>query len=87
MTIVQVNGYCGNGSTGKICVAVSQLLTENNIENYILYNVGISDYPLGIKYMSSVDIKLQALKSKIWGNYGFQSKKATRELIKQLKKT
>lgn len=84
MKIVQINGYCGSGSTGKICVAVSELLTAQNIENYILYNVGNSDYPLGIKYMSRLDLKFQALKAKVFGNYGFQSKSATKRLIEKI---
>ena len=50
MKIVQINTTCGVGSTGKICTAVSRLLTENNIENYIFYSSAKSEYPLGIKY-------------------------------------
>ena len=84
MKIVQINSVCGSGSTGRICVAVSELLTAKNIENYILYSVGNSTYPLGKKYMSSFDTKFQALKSRVFGNYGFQSKNATKRLIKQL---
>ena len=86
MKIVQINVTCGSGSTGKICVDVSKLLTEKGIENYILYSSGHSDYPLGIKYTSDKYIKLQALKSRIFGNYGFNSKKATKNLIAQLEK-
>lgn len=75
---------CGVGSTGKICVAISELLTKANVENYILYASGNSDYPLGKKYMCASEIKLQALKSRIFGNYGFQSKAATKQLISEL---
>ena len=85
MKIVQINVTCGSGSTGKICVAVSQLLTEKGIENYIIYSSGDSSYPLGIKYMTPLDIKLQALKSRILGNYGFNSKGATKRIIEKLK--
>ena len=84
MKIVQINVTCGIGSTGKICLEVSKLLTEKGIENYILYSSGKSDYPLGIKYTSDKYIKLQALKSRIFGNYGFTSKRATKKLIKKL---
>lgn len=84
MKLVQINSVCGSGSTGNICVAVSELLTKQNVENYILYAIGNSDYPLGIKYMSAFEVKLQALKSRIFGNYGFQSKSATKRLIKEL---
>lgn len=86
MKIVQINTVCGKGSTGKICVDISKLLTEKGIENYILYSSGESDYPLGIKHTSDKYIKLQALKSKIFGNYGFNSHIATKKLIKKLEK-
>ncbi len=84
MKIVQINSVCGSGSTGKICVAISELLSEKGVENYILYALGNTSYPLGRKYMSSFEVKLQALKSRIFGNYGFQSKSATKRLIKEL---
>lgn len=84
MKVVQINSVCDSGSTGKICVAISKLLTENNIENYILYASGKSSYPLGIRYMSSIQVKIQALISKILGNYGFESRMATRRLIKMI---
>lgn len=86
MKVVQLNITCGSGSTGKICVAVSKLLTEQGVENYILYSSGTSDYPLGIRYMSPVEVKLQALLSRIFGNYGFNSIAATRRIIAQLEK-
>lgn len=86
MKIVQINSVCGSGSTGRICTAVSQLLTEENIENYIYYAIGDSAYPLGNKYMSLLEVKFQAFKSRIFGNYGFQSKAATKRLIKNLEK-
>lgn len=86
MKIVQINAVCGKGSTGKICVDISKLLTEKGIENYILYSLGKSDYPLGIKFTNEKYLKLQALKSRIFGNYGFNSQYATKNLIKELNK-
>ena len=62
MKVVQINAVCGKGSTGKICVDISKLLTENGIENYILYSLGKSDYPLGIKFTNEKYLKLQAYK-------------------------
>ena len=86
MKIVQINTVCGSGSTGKICVAVSQLLTQKNIENYVLYASGKSEYPLGIRFMTNKEVKWQALRSRILGNYGFNSKRATKRLLKELDK-
>lgn len=84
MKVAQINTTCGAGSTGKIAVSISELLTEKSVENYILYASGTSDYPLGIKYMSNFDVKLQALCSHMLGNYGFNSVLATKRLISEL---
>lgn len=86
MKVVQINTTCGSGSTGKICVAVSELLTKQGVENYILYSSGNSKYPLGIQYMSKPETKWQALKARVWGNYGFQSQAATKRLIAELER-
>lgn len=84
MKIVQINATCGAGSTGKICVAISKLLNEHGVENYILYSSYQSSYENGIKYMTDKEVKLQAIKSHLFGNYGFNTKKATKRLISKL---
>ena len=84
--VVQINSTCGYGSTGKICLEISNMLTEQNVENYIYYALGNNDYPLARKYMSDVEIKIEALKSRVFGNYGFQAKTATKRLISELDK-
>lgn len=81
MKIVQINATCGVGSTGKICVDISRILTENNIENFIIYSSRSDGYELGIRCSNRKYLKLQALKSRIFGNYGFNSKMATRKMI------
>lgn len=86
MKVMQINVTCGAGSTGKICVSISKLLTQNKIENYILFSSGESDYPLGIKYTNNCYIKVQALKSRIFGCYGFNSNHATKKIINELKR-
>lgn len=86
MKIVQLNVTCGSGSTGKICLAVSKILNEKEIENYILYSEGESSYENAIKYTGNFQIKLEALKSKVFGEYGFNSKAITKKLINELEK-
>mgnify|MGYP003298833438 CR=1 FL=1 len=86
MKIVQINATCGIGSTGKICVGISEVLAEKNIENYILYSSKSNGYKYGIKCSDDNYIKMQALKSRILGNYGFNSKKATRRIIDELER-
>lgn len=86
MKLVQINVTCGVGSTGKICVAISKLVSMSGVENYILYSSGKSDFINGVKYTKRFEIKCQALKAKLFGNYGFQSKVATKRLINELDK-
>lgn len=84
MKIVQLNATCGRGSTGKICVAVSELLNKKDVENYILYSSGESTYPNGVRYATDTEVKLAALSSRVLGNYGLEAKRTTRKLISRL---
>lgn len=84
MKVVQLNITCGVGSTGKICLAVSELLNEKGVENYVLFSEGESDYKYAVKYADRFEIKLEALKSRVFGNYGFNSKKLAERLITKL---
>ena len=86
MKVVQINATCGIGSTGKICVGISELMSANNIENYILFSSRTNGYPLGIPCSNDRYLKIQALKARILGNYGFNSKKATRKMIRELER-
>lgn len=84
MKTVQINATCGAGSTGKICSAVASLLDHNNVENYIFYSSGKSSDPHGKKYLSKWNVKRQALCSRVFGNYGFNTLFATKRLLKKL---
>lgn len=83
--IVQINTTCGIGSTGKICVGISEVLLDKKIENFILCSRS-NEYKLGVPCANPKYIKLQTLKSKMVGNYGFNSKEATRKIIDELKR-
>lgn len=88
MRIVQINLSCTWGSTGKICDSLSKAMSEQGIENYTFYTYG--DNPEGknnyIKYGNLFYEKFQALKSRIIGNYGFNSELASLWIINRLKK-
>ena len=86
MTVVQINTTCGVGSTGKICVGISRLLTESGVRNHILFSCETDGDPLGIACSDSRYRKLQALKSRAFGNYGFNSERATRKMIRELER-
>ena len=84
MKIAQINATCGAGSTGKIAVDISAMSTAHDIENRIFYSSGKSEYTLGDKYMNAVQTKFFALKSRIAGNWGFNSDTPTKDLIGRL---
>ena len=84
MKIVQINTTCGSGSTGKICLSVSKLLSAKKIDNYVFYTQGKSDYSCGVKFATDRYKKIQALRSRIFGNYGFNSRSATQRLLRAL---
>ena len=86
MVVVQINFSCSWGSTGKICDSISKLLTEKNVENYIFYTYGGNPQKrtVYIKYGNTVYEKMQAIKSRVFGNYGFNSVLATQWLLKRL---
>lgn len=85
MKVIQINTTCGIGSTGKICVDISKLLTVDSIDNYILCSKS-NGYPLGIPCSRDSYIKIQALKSRVLGNYGFNSKVAAQKMINALER-
>lgn len=85
MKVVQINTVCDSDSTGKICAGVSHILNSYGIENYIIYTLGDSENPQGIKCSERFP-KLQALRSKVFGNYGFNAKKTTRCIINELER-
>lgn len=84
MKIAQINATCGAGSTGKICLAVSKMLTDKGIDNRIYYSQGYSNYPYAIKFANEYYKKIQALCARLFGNWGFNSRLSTKKLIKLL---
>lgn len=87
MKVVQVNAYCGRGSTGKICLSISNILTKQGIKNIIYYTQGKSELVNSINYNPGKYYTLfQSLKSKLLGNNGFNSHIETYSLINKIKK-
>lgn len=86
MKVVQINAISGRGSTGKICEAIGEKLSEKGIENYILYSLGESQYPGAIKCGREKEIYFQTVKSHLFGNYGFNSYCETKRILLELEK-
>ncbi len=85
MKIVQINATCGRGSTGKICVSLSCLMAVEGTENYIIHSGETTDHANAFTYANINYIKLQSLKARLFGNWGFNSRAATQKIIVKLK--
>lgn len=86
MYVLQINVTSGDGSTGKICEGISCVAKHNGIDNLIIYSSGYSKNSCSRKVGNYLYVKLQALKSRIFGNWGFNSTLATKKMISIIKK-
>lgn len=84
MKIVQINSVFGRGSTGKICLGIADLLEKEEISNVVLYSGNYVENPHGIRYTQNKNVKFTVLKSRIYGNFGFNSVRETKKLISKL---
>lgn len=87
MKILQINGVCGIKSTGRICTDLAEVLKENGHECLIAYGretvpekYGSTAFRIG----TDNDVKLHALKSRIFDSAGFGSKKVTERFIGEI---
>ena len=87
MRIVQVNVTCTAGSTGKICRAIGEQLIERGGESYVLHvQEGAEENENQILYATHRYIRGRAIRSGLLGNYGFNSRRATKRLISHLER-
>lgn len=86
MRIIQINSTCGIGSTGKIAVGISRLLTQSNADNYIFCSFQSSKYPLGIRFCNKSYTNIQAMQSYFFGNYGFNSVAITKRMVSEIER-
>ena len=84
MKVVQINAVHGYGSTGKICMSIADLLTAKGHDSYILCSLAKNSAPNVMACATPVYTKLQAIRSRLLGNYGFNSIKETQRMLKQL---
>ena len=84
--IVQINVESNFGSTGKICVNISDYLESHGNDPHIAHgpihrDTNNSTYQIGTKF----DYYLHILNTRIFDKHGLGSKKATKEFLKKLK--
>lgn len=84
MKIAQINSVCGNGSTGKICVTLSEELSKNKIDNRIYYGIGNTRFENAEFFGSVLGTRIHQIKTRIFGYHGFYSNRETYNLLKKL---
>ena len=84
MRVVQINATCAKGSTGKICSGISSLLHQNGIEDMIICGVEEAGCERTAACSNALSVKLDALKARVFGNWGFNSGRATRKIERML---
>lgn len=87
MKVLQVNTVCGQGSTGRICLDIHNLLKEKGYESKIAYGRGsFSSGKDTIKIGNAVDNYIHAFATRLFDKQGCYSAKATKEFINEIKK-
>ena len=86
MKVFVINVVCGVGSTGRIVADIYQLLRENGDLCRVAYSRGTAAEEIdSLKIGSKMDVYEHALFSRITDKQGFFSKKATEQLISEIK--
>ena len=86
MKVIQINAEYGRGSTGRIALAISRRLTENDIDNIVFYSANHrSAEPNGVMLGSKPMLRAHQLLSRAFGDQGFHSRFATEKLVKQIR--
>ena len=85
MKILMINSVCGIRSTGRICTDIAEILEAEGHECKIAYgreSVPEQYQKYAVKIGNTLSVRLDALKTRIFDNAGFNSKKATKKFIK-----
>lgn len=86
MRILIINSVCGIGSTGRICADLAQQFEKDGHEVKIAY--GRSGYvpekfkKYAVRIGTDFDVKLHALRTRLFDTHGFGSKSATKKFLK-----
>lgn len=86
MKVVQINGAAKNGSTGKIVSQLSEVMTRQGIENYIITSgyKEKDDRENVFAVSNNREVKCHQLLAYLLGDAGFHSNKATECVIQIL---
>lgn len=85
MKVLQINSVCGIRGTGRICTDIADILAQNGHDCKIAY--GRETVPekykkYAVRIGSDLSVKIDAIKSRIIDNAGFNSVCATKKFVK-----
>ena len=78
MKILQINGVYPTKSTGRIVKELELVHEKNSIESYVAAMECTSDANNVFKMTDGLYLKLNILKTRLFGKHGFYSKRASR---------
>jgi len=85
--ILQINTVINTGSTGRIAEDIGIAILKSGWESYIAYGrYGNSSKSRAIKIGNRIDNYIQVLYTRLLDKHGYGSKRATRSLIREIKK-
>ncbi len=88
MKVLMINSVCGIRSTGRICTDLADALTAQGHEVKIAYGretVPEKSRKYAVRIGSNTDNKLHGLRSRLFDDTGFGSKRATKRFIEWVK--
>lgn len=85
MKIIQINSVVNDFSTGRISRNLSYAMDDNGIENKIIFGVGEPYDANNIKIGSTAALKLNILRTRLFGKHSFYSEHETRRIIDLLR--
>ena len=84
MKVLLINSVCGIRSTGRICTDIAEVLNSKGIDCKIAYgreNVPLKYKDYAVRIGSELNVRIDGLKTRLFDNAGFNSRKATLEFI------
>ena len=88
MKVLMINSVCGIRSTGRICTDIAEVLIREGHECRILYgreSVPEKYQKYSVRIGNETGVKINALKSRVFDNEGFNAKQATIAAIEYIK--
>jgi glycosyltransferase involved in cell wall biosynthesis len=84
--VLQINSVCGIGSTGRIATDIHAILKEEGHESYIAFGRGDPiNCDSALRIGNKFDNFAHVIKTRIFDQHGFGSKRATKEFIEKVK--